>query len=98
MGRHVKQCAHPDGDNSIELFAKGSTYDKYRLRLLMAKWSAKSHRPFLIARDSHFVEILKMFNLKVEIPSPTTISRDIREIHELTRLELAKRLQVSWTV
>lgn len=93
--RHVSACAGavaPD-HKSIALFAHGSMYTKPRFRYLMAKWIFHNHRPFSIVQDEELLEMLRMLYAKVDIPSPNTISRDVREIFALTRKQVRVILQ-----
>ncbi|KAI0804478.1 hypothetical protein BC629DRAFT_1283162 [Irpex lacteus] len=95
LGRHLNHCAGkaaPPGQG-INDFAHGSTYSKARMRYLCAVWVARHHRPFTIVQDDELVDIFRMLYSRVEVPHPTTLSRDVREIYEMTRDEIAKDLQ-----
>jgi hypothetical protein len=83
LKNHASNClpAHAveAGQSSIEQFAHGSTYQKNLLRVYIDLWIATSYRPFLIVEDQYFVKIIAMLNPLADLPSPPTISRDIKE-------------------
>jgi hypothetical protein len=60
----------------------------------LALWAVRRHRPFAIVADPEFIDILIDLNNKVTVPSPTTLSRDVREIFSMSRLKVASILQV----
>ena len=95
LAQHAAACAGavvPD-HKSINMFAHGSTYTKPRFRYLLAKWIFRNHRPFAIIQDKELLQILRMLYAKVEVPSPNTVSRDVREIFALTRKQVGNILQ-----
>jgi hypothetical protein len=79
---------------SIANYAHGSTYSKAELHYLISLWVFKCHRPFAIIDDEPLQRILKMLYAKVETPSATTISRDVKEIHGISKIHVGKVLQV----
>lgn len=98
LGRHVKNCdaaqvAAPG--QGINDYAHGSSYTKGEFRYVLALWIARRHRPHVIVKDPELVRAFKMLYSRVEIPSPTTVSRDIQEIFWISREHLSKILQVS---
>jgi hypothetical protein len=60
----------------------------------LALWVVQRHRPFSIVADPEFIDILTDLNSRVVVPSPTTLSRDIREFLSVSRLKVASILQV----
>lgn len=94
--RHVKNCDGSAlvGAGSLRDFAHGSTYTPHKLRMKIALWVARRHRPFAIVEDSELVDIFKDLNNKVEVPSRFTVSRDVQEIFNLSRKEVASILKV----
>lgn len=55
----------------------------------------------MIVQDEELVAIFKMLHAAIDIPHPTTISRDVREMFTITREALGQYLQVRqlfWTV
>jgi hypothetical protein len=42
-------------------------------------WVACQHRPFAIVKDAELVDIFKDPNNKVEVPSRSTVSQDVKE-------------------
>ncbi|GJE85026.1 hAT transposon family protein [Phanerochaete sordida] len=95
--RHVNACNKsskpPPGQKAIDDFAQGTTYNPAKFRVKLNIWIARRHRPYNIVQDPEFLELLRMLNAKVEVPHPTTISRDIREIFTITREAVGKMLQ-----
>ena len=64
------------------------------MRYVLSLWVARRHRPFRIVKDPELLEIFSMLYAKVEVPHPTTVSRDVKEVHKATKAALARRLQV----
>jgi hypothetical protein len=83
-----------DASKSIASYAQGSTYNKAELRYLILHWVFECHRPFVIIDDAPLQLILKMLYMKIETPSATTISRDMKEIHGISKVHVGKTLQV----
>jgi hypothetical protein len=57
-------------------------------------WVAHRHRPFAIVEDDELINIFMDLNNKVEVPSRFTLSRDVKEIFELSRIKVAEILKV----
>ena len=94
--RHVDRC-DPNGSSAtraMSAFAHGSTYSPGSFRLKLAIWIAKRHRPFAIVGDPEFLELLASLNHNVSVPSCTTVSRDIQEIFQVSREQVATILKV----
>ncbi|THH15827.1 hypothetical protein EUX98_g9402 [Antrodiella citrinella] len=95
--RHVDICKPDDAvapaGKAINDFAHGSTYSKALFRYLLSLWIACRHRPFSIIEDPELIRIFRMLYAQVEIPSASTISRDIQEIFTLSQAHIAKLLQ-----
>lgn len=95
LAAHVKICNPKEMEmESITAFANGSTYSGPRMRYLLAIWCARRHRPFKIVEDPELVEIFGMLYSRAEIPSRVMISRDINEIFNLAKTNVAQSLQV----
>jgi hypothetical protein len=60
----------------------------------IALWVARRHRPFTIVEDSELVEIFRDLNNKAVVPSRHTVSRDVDEIFEMSRKQVANLLKV----
>lgn len=58
-------------------------------------WVSKSLRPFDIVKDRAFQSLMKTGRPEYYIPSPSTVSRDVRQVFVRTRQRVAKMLQVS---
>ena len=82
------------GPGSLRDFALGSTYTPHQLRMKLALWVARQHRPFAIVENEELVDIFKDLNSKVIVPSRSTVSRDVKEIFEICRKEVAAILKV----
>jgi hypothetical protein len=98
--RHADSCDPSDSAASRALasFAHGSTYSAPKLRMKLALWIVRRHRPFSIVADPELIEILTDLNNKVIVPSPTTLSRDVREFFVISRLKVGSILQVRFSL
>ena len=92
LKNHADLCsgsrALTPGQGTVEQFARGSTYSKELLRVYVGLWMATSYRPFTIVKDPYFIKIIEMFNPKADLPSDTTISRDIKDFFEIGQANL----------
>jgi hypothetical protein len=59
----------------------------------MVRWVCEDLRPFQIVKDRGFRCLMKTGRPEIYIPSPETISRDVRLIYARTRERLAQILQ-----
>ena len=55
---------------------------------------ARHHRPFAIVEDDELIDIFMDLNNRVEVPSRFTVSRDVKEIFEMSRVKVAAILKV----
>ena len=94
--RHIKSCEGQvvEASKSIANYAHGSTYSKVEIWYLVSLWVFQCHWPFTIIDDPPLQRILKMLYAKVKTPSSTTISRDVKEIHSISKVHVGKVLQV----
>lgn len=60
----------------------------------LALWVSRRHRPFAIVEDDELVDIFKDLNNRVEVPSRSTVSRDVKEIFDVSRKQVAAMLKV----
>jgi hypothetical protein len=60
----------------------------------LALWVSRRHRPFAIVEDDELVDIFKDLNNRVEVPSRSTVSRDVNEIFDVSRKQVAAMLKV----
>jgi hypothetical protein len=60
----------------------------------IALWVSRRHRPFAIVEDDELIDIFMDLNNKVEVPSESTVSRDVKEIFQISRARVAQMLQV----
>lgn len=99
LSRHASKCSghRTKASRVMEQFTQSSTYSPSRLRYMLNLWIVRRHRPFSIVEDAELIEIFQMFCGHVVIPSARTISRDIQEIFQMTKENVARFLQVSST-
>jgi len=97
LNRHVKQCDPDDTPSSQQMtaFTNGTTYAPARFRFLLAMWCARRHRPFKIIQDDELVEIFRMLYDRVDIPHPTTLSHDVKEIYIMCKENVSNILRVN---
>ena len=82
------------GSSSIAAFAQGSTYAPQKFRMKLAIWVVRHHRPFAIVKDDELIDIFMDLNNRVEVPSCFTVSQDVKEIFEMSRVKVATILKV----
>ena len=78
----------------VNNFAHGSTYSPGCMRYLAALWVSQSGHPYVAIQNPDLLAIFCMLYGHVEVPQPTTLFRDVREIFEMTQQNVAKELQV----
>jgi hypothetical protein len=61
----------------------------------IARWVAESTQPFQIVKDRGFLSLMKTGRPDYYIPSPETVSRDVRQLFIHCRERIARMLQVS---
>jgi hypothetical protein len=57
------------------------------------RWVSESKRPFNIVNDRGFQSLMKTGRLEYYIPSPTTVSRDVKKVFANVHSRIAKMLQ-----
>lgn len=57
------------------------------------RWVSESKRPFNIVNDRGFQSLMKTGRPEYYIPSPTTVSRDVKQVFANVRKRIAKMLQ-----
>ncbi|KIK35542.1 hypothetical protein CY34DRAFT_60168, partial [Suillus luteus UH-Slu-Lm8-n1] len=62
-------------------------------RAEIVHWVSESLRPFEVVKDRGFQSLMKTGRPEYYLPSPTTISRDVRLVFVWTRKRIAKMLQ-----
>ncbi|THU95120.1 hypothetical protein K435DRAFT_798347 [Dendrothele bispora CBS 962.96] len=99
LGRHAfKECPsinehEKNGQLTVAEFARGSTYNPHRLRLLHVKLCSVHHRPFAMVEDDAYQEILTMFHAAVDIKSAVTLSRDLKDVFNITHAVVKSKLR-----
>jgi hypothetical protein len=59
------------------------------------RWVAENMRPFGIVKDRGFQNLMKTGQPGYYIPSPNTVSHDVKKVFIMCRQRIAKMLQVS---
>ncbi len=72
--------------------------DQRGSRAEIVKWVAQSLRPFSVVRDPGFLSLMKTGRPGYYVPSPSTVSRDVKTVFARTRVRIAQLLRVSRTV
>ena len=67
---------------------------KTEARAKIVRWVAESKRPFEIVADHGFQSLMKTGRPEYYIPSPTTVSRDVKKIFVNVRKRMVAMLQV----
>ncbi|TFK78990.1 hypothetical protein K466DRAFT_457331, partial [Polyporus arcularius HHB13444] len=62
-------------------------------RAWIVRWVAENKRPYEIVRDRAFLQLMKTGRPEYKIPSPSTVSRDVRRVFARCRARIAKMLQ-----
>jgi hypothetical protein len=63
-------------------------------RAEIVRWVSESKRPFKIVKDRGFQKLMKTGRPEYHIPSPETVSRDVKKVFLRVRKRMAKMLQV----
>jgi hypothetical protein len=63
------------------------------LQAEIVRWVAESKRPFQVVSDRGFQSLMKTGRPEYYIPSPTTVSRDVRKVFANTQKHIANMLQ-----
>jgi hypothetical protein len=63
-------------------------------RTELVRWVSESNRPFNIVEDRAFQCLMRTGRPGYYLPSPSTISRDVRQVFARTRTRISKILQV----
>jgi hypothetical protein len=63
----------------------------------IVRWVCESLHPFDIVSDTHFLVLMKTGHPEFYIPSPWTVSHDVRLVFVCTRKWIARMLMVSLT-
>ncbi len=66
--------------------------EPYRAEIV--RWVSESKRPFKIVKDCGFQKLMKTGRPEYHIPSPETVSRDVKKVFLHVRKRMAKMLQV----
>ena len=65
-----------------------------RFRAEIVRWVSESKRPFEIVNDRGFQSLMKTGRPGYRLPSPPTVSRDVKSVFVKVRKRIAKTLQV----
>jgi hypothetical protein len=82
--------------NSSEYYFVFFIHISYHMsnRAHTARWCAESHRPFKIVKDREFGVLMKAARPGTNIPSPMTVSRDIKTAFDSSRERIDRILKV----
>jgi hypothetical protein len=81
----------------MQSYAQGSKYTPAKHRMKLALWVARRNRPFAIVEDPELLNIFLDLNSQCVTPGQHTVSRDIKEIFNISQKKVAKILQVHIT-
>ena len=70
------------------------TFSLANSRAEIVRWVSESKRPFKIVEDRGFKKLMKTGRPEYYIPSPQTVSRDVKKVFVHARKRIAKMLQV----
>lgn len=59
------------------------------------RWVSESMRPFEVVADRGFLDLMKTGRPGQYVPSPSTVSRDVKRVFVRCRSRIARMLQVS---
>ncbi|KAG6904706.1 hypothetical protein DXG01_007777 [Tephrocybe rancida] len=92
---HVKTCEPIDSSETraMTAFVQGLTYNHATRQMKISLWISRRSHLFAIAQDPELLDIFYDLNNKVEMPSASTISKDIKEIFKISRKNVAEMLQ-----
>jgi hypothetical protein len=68
-------------------------HTKLEARAEIVRWVSESKRPFNIVKDHGFQTLMKTGRPQCYIPSPSTVSRDVKQVFANARKRMAKMLQ-----
>lgn len=94
LKNHVKRCAPRKDSKTIKDHIPGAKYSKALMRFMLLAWIARQHRLYAIVEDLELREIFQMLYARVDVPSARTISRDVQEVFELSKMNLIAMLKV----
>lgn len=64
-------------------------------RAEIVRWVSENKRPFEIVKDRGFVTLMKTGRPSLWLPSPVTVSRDVKRVFVRVRQRIANMLRVS---
>ncbi|KAJ3516930.1 hypothetical protein NMY22_g14084 [Coprinellus aureogranulatus] len=96
LNRHDRDCPHAPANATPEsralvAYVGGSQYTESRHRLKIVVWIARRVRPYSIVEDDELLDIFRDLHGPCKTVSRHTVSRDIIEVHGLT-----KEAVISW--
>ncbi|KAF6756548.1 hypothetical protein DFP72DRAFT_772797, partial [Ephemerocybe angulata] len=98
LNRHIQKCtpsADPEQIRKMQNYVRGVLYDPTAHRVKCVIWIAKKRRPYIIIEDDELCEIFHGLNPDCVDIGRMTVSRDMIEIHALSKVHIAQMLQVS---
>ncbi|KAJ3511644.1 hypothetical protein NMY22_g15587 [Coprinellus aureogranulatus] len=95
LNRHGNSCDAEDTTESralVALYVKSSSYNSARHRVRIVLWVARRSRPYSIIKDEELQDIFRDLHANCESPSRHTLSRDVIEVHGLTKEAVVEML------
>jgi hypothetical protein len=92
----IKSSFERKGNGKVSYSHRQHT--KAEMRLEIVRWVSESLRPFEIVKDSGFQRLMKTGRPEYYLPSPSTVSRDVRLVFVQTRKQIARMLQVGCSI
>ncbi|KAJ3505977.1 hypothetical protein NMY22_g17397 [Coprinellus aureogranulatus] len=98
FNRHDRECPHAPANATPEsralvTYVGGSQYSRSRHRLKIVIWIAHRVRPYSIIEDEELLDIFRDLHGPCKTVSRHTLSRDIIEVHGLTKEAVVTWLQ-----
>jgi hypothetical protein len=69
-----------------------------QFRAEIVRWVSESKRPFKIVEDRGFQSLMKTGRPGYSLPSPSTVSRDVKQVFKCVRKRIARMLRVSISI
>ncbi|THU99618.1 hypothetical protein K435DRAFT_615490, partial [Dendrothele bispora CBS 962.96] len=80
-------------EQAITAYINGGSYNKGELRVTIALWVSRRHRPYKIVADPKYIKSMQIANKNVKLPCPKTVSRDVIRVHDQSVPVIAACLQ-----
>jgi len=78
----------------MERFAAGCTYSCDSFRWKLVYWITNKNQPYAIIEDPELIDIFHMLHGKLEVPCASTLSKNIKIVHEISKHKLIELFEV----